>query len=188
MTQLEKARKGTKTKTLKKIAQEENIDEDKCMELVSQGKIVIPYNVFHKSIIPIGIGKELRTKVNVNIGTSMDLAKEENELKKVDISLKYNADTIMDLSTGGDIQKIRKKILDKSTMPLGTVPVYQAAINAIEERGSIVDMHEDDLFSVIESQAKEGVDFMTVHAGLTTKAIDRLKKQKRIADIVSRGG
>jgi NADPH-dependent 2,4-dienoyl-CoA reductase/sulfur reductase-like enzyme len=94
----------------------------------------------------------------------------------------------MDLSTGGDLRKIRRRILDRSPVPLGTVPIYQAAIQAIDRRGSIVNMTEDDLFAAIEAQAQEGVDFMTVHCGLTQKAIDRLKKQGRVADIVSRGG
>ena len=118
----------------------------------------------------------------------MDFPQEENELKKVEISLKYGTDTLMDLSTGGDIIKIRRMILKKARIPLGTVPVYQAAIEAIEQRNSIVNMTKDDLFSAIEAQAKEGVDFMTLHAGLTSKGIERLKKQGRIADIVSRGG
>jgi len=136
----------------------------------------------------VGIGQKLRTKVNVNIGTSLDFPQAENELKKVKIALKYETDTLMDLSTGGDITKICRMILKEARIPLGTVPVYQAAITAIEQHKSIVDMKEDDLFSVIEAQAKEGVDFMTVHAGLTSKAIDRLKNQGRVADIVSRGG
>lgn len=188
MTQIEEARKGKITEALKKIAEEENIPPEKLLKLVSQGKVVIPQNPNHSPIHLVGIGQKLRTKVNVNIGTSVDFPQEENELKKVEESLKYGTDTIMDLSTGGDIGKIRKMILDKARIPLGTVPVYEAAIKAIEKQGSIVDMKVDDLFATIEAQAKEGVDFMTVHAGLTSKAIDRLKNQGRVADIVSRGG
>lgn len=188
MTQIEEARKGNITPSLKKVSEEENIPPETLLALVSQGKVVIPHNPNHSDIHPVGIGQKLRTKVNVNIGTSLDFPQVKNELEKVDISLKYGTDTLMDLSTGGDIIKIRRTILKKAPIPLGTVPVYQAAIQAIEERGSIVKMKEDDLFSVIEAQAKEGVDFMTVHAGLTLKAIDRLKNQGRVADIVSRGG
>jgi phosphomethylpyrimidine synthase len=188
MTQIEEARKGNATPALKKVAEEEGLLPEALIDLVAQGKVVIPENPNHSPIHPVGIGQKLRTKVNVNIGTSMDFPDAEDELKKVEVSLKYGTDTIMDLSTGGDINKIRRMILDKARIPLGTVPVYQAAIQAIDERGSIVDMKEDDLFSVIEGQAKEGVDFMTVHAGLTLKAIDRLKNQGRVADIVSRGG
>jgi len=188
MTQIEEARKGNITPALKKIAEEEKFTPEALLELVAQGKVVIPLNPSHSPIHAVGIGQKLKTKVNVNIGTSQDFPQEENELKKVKIALKYETDTLMDLSTGGDITAIRKMILDKARIPLGTVPVYQAAIEAIEQRGSIVEMKEDDLFSVIEAQAREGVDFMTVHAGLTSKAIDRLKNQGRVADIVSRGG
>ncbi len=188
MTQLEEARKGNITPALKIIAEEEGLSCQTLLELVAQGKVVIPCNPNHPISRPAGIGYNLKTKVNVNIGTSVDFPQIENEIKKVEVSLKYGADTLMDLSTGGDIKKIRKTILAKAPIPLGTVPVYQAAITAIEHRGSIVDMKVDDLFSIIESQAKEGVDFMTVHAGLTSKGIERLKNQGRVADIVSRGG
>ena len=188
MTQIEQARKGNITTSLKKVADEEGFAPEKLLDLVVQGKVVIPHNPLRNSIHPVGIGQKLRTKVNVNIGASMDFPEEENELKKVEISLKYGTDTLMDLSTGGDITKIRRMILKKAKIPLGTVPVYQAAIKAIEQRNSIVNMTEDDLFSSIEAQAKEGVDFMTLHAGLTSKGIERLKKQGRVGDIVSRGG
>lgn len=188
MTQIEEARKGNITPSLKKVAEEEGFPPETVLDLVLQGKVVIPHNPNHFPLHPVGIGQKLRTKVNVNIGTSIDFPQEEEELKKVQVSLKYKTDTLMDLSTGGDIKKIRRMILDKAPIPLGTVPVYQAAIEAIENRGSIVDMSEDDLFSVIKDQAEEGVDFMTVHGGLTLKAIERLKNQGRVADIVSRGG
>ncbi len=188
MTQIEEARKGNITPSLKSVAEEEEITPEDLLDLVAQGKIVIPLNPNHSPIHPVGIGQKLKTKVNVNIGTSQDFPQEENELKKVEVALKYETDTLMDLSTGGNITKIRKMILDKARIPLGTVPVYQAAIEAIEKRNSIVEMKEDDLFSVIVAQAKEGVDFMTVHAGLTSKALDRLKNQGRVADVVSRGG
>jgi len=188
MTLIEQARIGNVTPSLKKVADEEGFAPEKLLDLVVKGKVVIPHNPNRTSIHPVGIGQKLSTKVNVNIGTSVDFPKEENELKKVEISLKYGTDTLMDLSTGGDITKIRRMILKKAQIPLGTVPVYQAAIEAIDQRNSIVNMTEDDLFSAIEAQAKEGVDFMTLHAGLTSKGIERLKKQGRVADIVSRGG
>jgi phosphomethylpyrimidine synthase len=188
MTQIEEARKGNITPALKKVAGEEGSSLETLLDLVAQGKIVIPLNPDHSPIHPVGIGQKLKTKVNVNIGTSQDFPQEDNELKKVEVALKYETDTLMDLSTGGNITKIRKMILDKARIPLGTVPVYQAAIEAIEKQNSIVEMKEDDLFSVIVAQAQEGVDFMTVHAGLTSKAIDRLKNQGRVADVVSRGG
>jgi phosphomethylpyrimidine synthase len=188
MTQIEEARKGKLTEAMKAVAEEEQISPDFLMGLVAEGKVVIPVNPNHSPIHAIGIGQGLRTKVNVNIGTSSDFPDVADELKKVDVSLKYETDTLMDLSTGGDIKAIRRTILERARIPLGTVPVYEAAIRAIAERGSIVEMKEDDLFDVIEGQAKEGVDFMTVHAGLTSKAIERLKNQGRVADVVSRGG
>jgi len=216
MTQLEYARRGRLTPAMRKVAAEEGVDPDSLLALIASGKVVIPFNPRHISKStgwggearpargprqarealqtrggpqkPAGIGFSLRTKVNVNIGTSADFPRVEDELKKVAVSLKYGADSLMDLSTGGDLRKIRRRILSRSPIPLGTVPIYQAAIEAIDRRGSIVKMTEDDLFSTIEAQAEEGVDFMTVHCGLTQKAIDRLKKQGRVADIVSRGG
>jgi phosphomethylpyrimidine synthase len=188
MTQLESARKGTLTAALKLTAREEGLRPDDLMKLVAEGQVVIPFNSRHVRLRPVGIGRRLRTKVNVNLGTSKDFPSLAAELEKVDIALKYGADTLMDLSTGGDLIKIRKRILGKAPIPLGTVPVYQAAIEAIEKRGSILAMTVDDLFAVIESQAREGVDFMTLHCGLTARAIERLKGQGRVADIVSRGG
>jgi len=188
MTQIKEARQGNITTSLKKVAKEEGLPPEILLDLVAQGKVVIPHNPNHSPIHLVGIGEKLRTKVNVNIGTSLDFPQVENELKKVKVALKYKTDTLMDLSTGGDITKICRTILNEARIPLGTVPVYQAAINAIEKHNSIVNMKEEDLFSVIKAQAKEGVDFMTVHAGLTLKAINRLKNQGRVADIVSRGG
>jgi phosphomethylpyrimidine synthase len=173
---------------MKKVARSEGIAPETLRDLVASGKAVIPFNPRHSPTRPAGIGHSLRTKVNVNIGTSADFPQLKDELKKVEVAVKYEADAIMDLSTGGDIQKIRRQILSRSPMPLGTVPIYQAAIEAIDRRGSIVKMTEEDLFSGIEAQAREGVDFITVHCGLTQKAIGRLKRQGRVADIVSRGG
>jgi phosphomethylpyrimidine synthase len=188
MTQIEQAKKGNITKALKQVAEEEALSVEEVQKLVASGKVVIPLNPNHGDIHPVGIGSRLRTKVNVNIGSSMDFPDLESELEKTEVALRFKTDTIMDLSTGGDINQIRRNILDKAHIPLGTVPLYQVGIQAMEKRGAIVDMTEEDIFSVIEQQAEEGVDFMTVHAGLTSKAIERLKKQGRVADIVSRGG
>ncbi|MFA4925382.1 MAG: phosphomethylpyrimidine synthase ThiC [Candidatus Aminicenantales bacterium] len=188
MTLVEQARKGILTPLFKKITTEENINPDELLALLAGGQVVIPYNKRHRSVRPVAIGQKMRTKVNVNLGTSRDYPDLRSEIAKLKLSLKYQTDAVMDLSTGGNIKRIRKKLLALSTVPLGTVPVYQAAIEAIEKRGSIVKMTEDDLFRTIKDQAEEGVDFMTVHCGLTLKAVDRLKKQGRVADIVSRGG
>lgn len=188
MTQVEHARKGTLTRVLKAVARAEGITPQDLLPLIAQGKVVLPFNPRHSPARPAGIGHSLRTKVNVNIGTSADFPRLADELRKVAVAVRYQADAIMDLSTGGDLRKIRRRILARAPMPLGTVPIYQAAIEAIDRRGSIIEMTEEDIFSAIESQAREGVDFVTVHCGLTQKAITRLKRQGRVADIVSRGG
>jgi phosphomethylpyrimidine synthase len=188
MTQLEQARKGVLTPPLKKAAREERTSPEALAGLVSAGLAVIPFNPRHAPSRPAAIGRGLRTKVNVNIGTSRDFPRLADELPKVKVALDYGTDALMDLSTGGDLKKIRRTILRRTPVAVGTVPVYQAAVKAIDGRGTIVDMTEEDLFEAVESQAGEGVDFMTIHAGLTLRAIDRLKKQGRVADIVSRGG
>jgi phosphomethylpyrimidine synthase len=188
MTQTEKARKGILSAALREVARTEGVAPDELARLVAGGLVVIPFNPRHAPARPAGIGRGLRTKVNVNLGTSRDYPLLADELRKVRISLAHGADALMDLSTGGDLKRIRKAILARTPIPVGTVPIYQAAVLAIDRRQSIVDMTEDDLFDAVESQAGEGVDFMTVHSGLTLKAIERLKKQGRVADVVSRGG
>jgi phosphomethylpyrimidine synthase len=165
MTHMKSARTGRLTPQIKKIARDEKIHPDDLLALVASGRVCIPSNRRHPRLRSIGIGKSLRTKVNVNLGTSKDFPSLADEVEKVAVSLRYGADTIMDLSTGGDIPKIRKTILARTPLPLGTVPIYQAAIEAIDKRGSIPAMTPDDLFGVIEAQAREGVDFMTLHCG-----------------------
>ena len=188
MTQMERARKGEITPEMKKIAEEEGIDSETLAERVAEGTVVIPANPNHKNLKPIGIGKGLRTKVNANIGTSMDFPRLESELEKLKIALEAGADTVMDLSTGGNLNRNRKKIIEASWRPVGTVPIYQAAIVGISRRGSIVEMHPDDLFEVIEMHGKDGVDFITVHAGLTLSGLEKIRRKERVMDIVSRGG
>jgi phosphomethylpyrimidine synthase len=134
------------------------------------------------------VGRGLRTKVNANIGTSAFCSSIKVELKKLDASMRSGADAVMDLSTGGPIIKIRKEILRQSTVAIGTVPIYQAAVETVEQGKSIVQMDPDLLFRVIEQQCAEGVDFITVHCGVTRDSVERLKRQGRIMDVVSRGG
>jgi phosphomethylpyrimidine synthase len=188
LTQLELAQKGTISSQVKHIAEKEGIETDFVIQGLADGKIVIPANVNHKNLIPCGIGRGLRTKVNANIGTSSDFCDLNMELRKLQTAIDFGADTVMDLSTGGDISAIRRAIMTASTAPVGTVPIYQAGIEAIENRGAIVNMSVDDIFAVIEEHAKNGVDFMTVHCGVTQASLARLKKQGRMTDIVSRGG
>jgi phosphomethylpyrimidine synthase len=188
MTQLEMARQGRATAVLERVAADEGIPPGDLQSLVARGRVVLPANPDHPGLRPLGIGERLRTKVNVNIGTSKDFPALADELAKLEISLAHGADTLMDLSTGGDLPSIRRAILARAPIPLGTVPIYQTAVESIERRGSILAMTADDLFGTIEAQAREGVDFMTVHCGLTQRAIERLRGQGRVADIVSRGG
>jgi len=188
MTQLELARKGVVSPQINHVAEKEGVESDFIIQGLVEGKIVIPANVNHTNLIPCGIGAGLRTKVNANIGTSSDICDLNTELKKLQAAISSGADTVMDLSTGGDISAIRKAIIHASTVPVGTVPIYQAGIEAIEKRGAIVNMGVDDIFTIIQKHAKDGVDFMTVHCGVTQASVDRLRKQGRVTDIVSRGG
>jgi phosphomethylpyrimidine synthase len=188
MTQLELAREGIVSPQVKHVAAKEGVETDFILQGLIEGKIIIPANINHTNLIPCGIGTGLRTKVNANIGTSSDFCDLNTELRKLQAAIDFGADTVMDLSTGGDISAIRRAIMSASTVPVGTVPIYQAGIEAIENRGAIVNMTVDEIFAVIQEHAKDGVDFMTVHCGVTQTSVARLKKQGRITDIVSRGG
>ncbi|MBN1370088.1 MAG: phosphomethylpyrimidine synthase ThiC [Dehalococcoidaceae bacterium] len=188
MAQLEMARKGIVTPEVKKVARSEGLDETLVMQKVAEGLVVIPANPCHPGLEPRGIGEGLSTKVNANIGTSSDISDPEVELKKLAAALKAGADAVMDLSTGGDIDAMRRSIIKNCPVPVGTVPVYQAAIKAIKQRGAIVKMSADDMFDAIEEQARDGVDFVTVHCGVTRQVLAALENNPRVAGIVSRGG
>jgi phosphomethylpyrimidine synthase len=188
VTQLELARKGIISPAMKAVAEKEGLDPEFVRQGVAEGLIVIPANTNHRGVEPCGIGKGLRTKVNANFGTSSDFADVDIELEKLRAAVDAQTDTVMDLSTGGDITAIRRAILAATSLPLGTVPIYQAGIEAINKWGSIVALPVAHLFAAIQEQAEDGVDFMTVHCGITLKAIDRLRKAKRVTDVVSRGG
>ena len=187
MTQMELARSGEITEEMKAVASIEKIEPERIRKGVASGRIVIPKNIERSGIAPVGIGEDLRVKVNANIGTSSDFASISDEIEKAKVAVKFGADTIMDLSTGGDLERIRKEIM-KVPVPIGTVPIYQAGTEAIKHRGSIVEMTEDGMFNVIEKQGREGVDFMTLHVGLTTESLETVLKQGRTTGIVSRGG
>jgi len=182
MTQLIKAREGVVTSEMEIVAEKENIDVNDLMKKIADGRVVIPASVLHKNLDPIGIGESLRVKVNANIGSSPDMADLEYELEKLKVCINAKADTVMDLSTGGDIDKIRQEIIRNSHIPVGTVPVYQAACN-VED---VVELDEKDFINGIKRHVEDGVDFITVHAGLTRKSIPFIKK--RLMGVVSRGG
>ena len=188
MTQLELARKGIFSPQMQRVAQQEHVSQETFLQYVAEGKIVIPANVNHPNLVPCGIGKGLTVKVNANIGASSDYGSIETELEKMQVAVQFGANAVMDLSTGSNIQAIRCAIVAASTVPIGTVPVYQVGIEAIERHGAIIGMTVDDLFRIIEQQAQDGVDFMTLHCGVTQTAIARLKQQHRLTDVVSRGG
>jgi len=170
------------------VAEQEGVEAEVIRQGVANGTLVIPANTNHTNLVPCGIGQGLRTKINANIGTSSDFGNIETELEKLRVAADSGADTVMDLSTGGDISAIRRSIITASSLPIGTVPIYQAGIEAIDRHNAIVKMTVDELFAVIEQNARDGVDFITVHCGVTQTAIARLKKQGRVADVVSRGG
>jgi phosphomethylpyrimidine synthase len=170
------------------VAQYEGLEAEFIRQGIEQGTIVIPANVNHTNLTPRGIGQGLKTKVNANIGTSSAIDDIESELEKLRVAVEAGADAVMDLSTGGDIAGARKAVMAACPLPVGTVPIYQAGIEAISKRGAIVKMTVDDLFDSIEAHARDGVDFVTVHCGVTQTAINRLRQQGRITDVVSRGG
>ena len=188
MTQLELAKQGVISPQMKAVAAQENLDPETIRQSIEKGVVVIPANVNHENLVPCGVGEGLRTKVNANIGTSSDFGDVSSELEKLRVSIEAGADTVMDLSTGGDIPGIRREILKASSVAIGTVPIYQAVVEAIEQYEAVVRMTTDGIFASIEEQCRDGVDFITVHCGVTLSAIARLKNQGRVADIVSRGG
>ncbi len=187
MTRIELARKGILTDELKAVALAESIEPEKLAEDIANGYSVITRNSLHK-ITPLGIGRGLSTKINANIGTSKDRISYGEELQKLEVLTKYGADAVMDLSTGGAIKDFRRTLIGHSEVSVGTVPIYETIVKTVEKHGQIVSMKPDDLFAVIEEHAKDGVDFVTVHCGVTQKAIQRLRDDRRILDVVSRGG
>ena len=187
-TQLISARNGKISEEVKKVAKIEGIEAEKIARRVARGLIIIPKNVKRENIKIVGVGLGLKTKVNVNIGTSTFQADINMEIEKAKIAIKYGTDTIMDLSTGGDLNAIRRKLMEVAPVPFGTVPIYQAFIEATRKRGAGIYMNEDDIFDTIELHMKDGVDFMTIHAGITKEIAKKTVKSNRVAGIVSRGG
>jgi len=182
MTLMKKAARSVPD-IIRRAARVEQVDAKKLARLVASGRAIVPHNPRHRSR-PCAIGEGLRVKINANIGTSPDHCRLNEELKKARVAIDYGADAVMDLSTGGDIDAIRKAIIKKVDVAIGTVPIYQAA----NEAGHILDMDEDIMFRTIEKHARDGVDFMTVHCGVTLESVKSLRKAKRICSIVSRGG
>lgn len=182
------AKKKQITEEMRIVAKDEKEPPQRLCQRIARGTVIITRNVRRRNVHPIGIGEGLRTKVNANVGTSSDVCNLDLETEKARTAVKHGTDTIMDLSIGGDLDHIRKTILKTVNVPIGTVPIYQAAIEASKQKGAIVHMTEDDVFNTIEKHAKDGVDFMTVHCGVTQQIVKRIAKHPRLMGIVSRGG
>lgn len=174
-------------KELKKIALKEGIEYNKLKNNIENGSVVLIKNRL-RNIEPLALGKGLSTKVNANIGTSPDYANLKEELKKLDAAIKSGADAVMDLSTGGDIDKIRREIIKVSTVAVGTVPIYQVAIEMRKKNKPFTRATVNEIFEVIERHLEDGVDFITVHCGITRETIKRMEKKRRVCGVVSRGG
>jgi phosphomethylpyrimidine synthase len=187
MTRIQYAGRGIITDEMEKVAIAEGISPEKLASNIANGWTVITRNNKH-DIVPLGIGDGLRTKINANIGTSRDRVSYDDELRKLAVLIEYGADAVMDLSTGGAISDLRKSLIERSSIAVGTVPIYEAVVRTVEKSQNIGRMAPDDLFAVIEDHASDGVDFITVHCGVTEKVVERLKSEGRILDIVSRGG
>jgi phosphomethylpyrimidine synthase len=176
------ARKGLVTEEMRFVAEHEHLDPETIRSEIARGRLIIPANINHTRLEPVGIGIAVRCKVNANIGNSAVTSDVARELRKLEVSLKYGADTVMDLSTGGDIDAIRAAIIAEARVPIGTVPMYQALQGARD----IERMSADDLIGMLEHQAEQGVDYFTLHAGLLADYLPLVKN--RITGIVSRGG
>jgi phosphomethylpyrimidine synthase len=172
---------------MKGVSRAEGLAPERLARLLKAGRVVIPANPRHKGLSPVAIGEGLRVKINANIGTSRDFVSLAEEVAKLKVAVKYGADAVMDLSTGGDIRAIRQRIVRESRVPIGTVPIYEAVCRSTR-KGGPVNMSPDDLFKTIEQHAKDGVDFMTVHCGVTRQTAASLTKHKRVTGVVSRGG
>ena len=184
-TQKEAAGKGILTPEMKIVAEKEHMEPEKLMALVAKGEAAIPCNIRHTSISPEGIGGGLRTKINVNLGISGDCKNYEEEMKKVDMALKFGAEAIMDLSNYGKTNTFRRELIQKSPAMIGTVPMYDA-IGYLEK--DLLEITAEDFLKVVRAHAEEGVDFMTIHAGINRRAVEAFMRDKRKMNIVSRGG
>ena len=184
-TQLEAARQGCITHEMKIVAKQEGLDVEVLRELIALGQVVIPCNKLHTSIAPQGIGKRLRTKINVNLGTSKDVTDYDSEIEKVQRAIALGAEAIMDLSTHGDTRIFRRKLIETSPVMIGTVPIYDSVIHHKKDLGHLT---AQDFLDTIRLHAEDGVDFITIHSGITRKTIDQIKHHKRKLNIVSRGG
>lgn len=188
MTRIRDARAGRITEDMEQVALREGVDLAGLVEGIASGCTVILRNRLRQLPYGVGVGPHLRTKVNALIGASSQCHDLSTEAVKVRTAVEAGADTLMDLSTGGDMDGLRRQTLVVAPVPVGTVPLYQVAVEVTERRGTLLAMTADDLFEMIEQQAQDGVDFMALHCGMTLSVIERLQRQGRVTDLVSRGG
>ena len=184
VTQMFHARQGTVTPAMRRVAEREGLEPELIRDEVARGRLILPANIHHlaKRLDPMAIGKVSRVKINANIGNSAVTSDVDGELEKLHHAVHYGADTVMDLSTGGNIDAIRQAIIDASPVPIGTVPIYQA----VTEVGKVEALTADDLLDMVEHQARQGVDYMTIHAGVLREHVPFALG--RVTGIVSRGG
>jgi len=187
-TQRIAALEGRITEEMRHVAAEENLSVEEVCASLACGESAIPANPAHKSLKPKGIGKPFSVKVNANIGTSLACNDPEQELAKLEAAIDAGADAVMDLSTGEGARDLRKEIVKRSTIPVGTVPIYDAALNAYEKKGDPTLFSPDELLEAINRHAEEGVDFVTVHCGVTRSCVEKVRSSGRVTRIVSRGG
>ncbi len=184
-TQMEAARKGIFTKQMEEVLREESVSKEFLMAEMAAGRIVIPANKKHKNLVGKAVGNGLKTKVNVNLGVSEDECNNHLELEKVRTAIEMKADAIMDLSIYGDTKNFRKKLVEMSPVMLGTVPMYDAVAKYGKDIGR---MTVEDLFEVVVEHCEDGIDFLTIHAGLNLECVKRIQNNPRLTHIVSRGG
>ena len=187
MSLIREAQNGQITEEMKTVAKVEGVDPEFVRKGVASGRIVIPVSPYRKTM-SCGVGKGMRTKVNASVGTSSDIVDIDQEVRKTQVAEKAGADTIMELSTGGDLVEVRKRVIAATSLSVGSVPLYQAFIEAIEKDGAVVNMDPDDLFRITAEQAKLGTNFMAIHTGINLLTVERLKNQGRYGGLVSRGG
>ena len=184
-TQMDAARQGIVTPEMEIVAAKENMGVEKLRELIAKGQVIIPANKNHQALSPNGIGSALKTKINVNLGTSRDCVDLDMEMEKVNEAVAMGAEAIMDLSSFGDTQKFRRKLTAECPATIGTVPIYDAVVYYHKP---LKDITTEEWLSIVEMHAKDGVDFLTIHCGINKSTAKRFKDAKRLTNIVSRGG
>lgn len=188
MTQMDLARSGTITEEMEVCAQYEEVSIQEILNKLASGKAVLPKNKYHDLKKPVVIGEGFSVKVNANIGTSKGYSSLEEEIEKMNVAIQAGADTVMILSTWGEIRQMRKELIKHCTVPVGSVPIYDSAVKAFREKKNVVDFSEKDFINMVLEHAEDGIDFMTIHVGINKKVLEKMRNSKRILRIVSRGG